>query len=612
KEACAQARVKLTELVFGASYQIHQNLIRSSEGVQHLQDISTNSGQVVFRGTTEKITEQDGIIQCELGYPELEAEKEIKRLASVQGNKEITVTELGDAENVRAGEIEFVTVPADVPVYIDNERWGTTPLRLYGKVSPGKHRLRLDHPGYKPIEQEFELQDLGKIKIEKILELATAKIRLETAPSHAEIYIDGELKGYSPKEISIVANKPVKIVISHPSTGEYSQELEMQRDENRSLAISLPSKPALVSFNVISTEGITIEIDNEVKKYKPNEWISTSAGDHEFVIRSHGNSPKRIFASVKGGERRAFPSIKLSKVPSLSVDSEPNGARVLLGNELIGVTPLKGTEILKPAGRYKLEFQKDGFSAVEQYVELQEAAEAIVPKVKMSSLSKLTVKVNVAVKAIVELNGPVQKYAMGSNVVFDHLPSGLYSLKVAVSGHQTFQRKLELEPGETKVIEKDLFEDSETPKVFFGLPAEYTRSLGNSKMGSGFLMGVSMGVQMISVFKKKDLGLEVQALFEGFGNERSGSTAGSGSRIRCGMPLFIVETIYVAPTWTTGLYNSQKFVGAQIGTRSWLLNLGALKAGIDFRVGYQRSIGSGSSPSGPGGVTTGLAINLGW
>ena len=117
---------------------------------------------------------------------------------------------------------------------------------------------------------------------------------------------------------------------------------------------------------------------------------------------------------------------------------------------------------------------------------------------------------------------------------------------------------------------------------------------------------------MISVFKKKDLGLEAQALFEGVGKEGNGRTAKNGAFFRFGLPLMVAETIYIAPTWTTGFYNSKKFLGAQIGKRSWLLNLGALKAGIDFRLGYQIAFGSGASLGGAQGVTAGLAINLGW
>jgi hypothetical protein len=49
----------------------------------------------------------------------------------------------------QVGSLQVVSRPSGAQVYLDDVRVGTTPMTL-GMVSEGRHRVRLDLPGYRP------------------------------------------------------------------------------------------------------------------------------------------------------------------------------------------------------------------------------------------------------------------------------------------------------------------------------------------------------------------------------------------------------------------------------------------------------------------------------
>ncbi len=479
KESCAQARIKLAEYVFGATYQINQNMIRTVSVIHHSQDIVSKSGEILFRGTTEKITQQGELTNCVLNYPETEAEIEQKRLSTISSFNSPKFTSVGDPNNIRGGTIEVISVPEDIPVFIDNERWGTTPLRLFGKITLGKHRLRLDHPSFTPIEEEFELQELAKVRFDRMMTRANGFLRIESTPERAEISINDEILGYTPKEISVTSGIPIRITLRHVNSDETYQQVELQRNERKTLKVFMAEKPGYVSFNVIPSESVFVEVDKTSLRYQTNQWIKVTPGEHEFLLKAPGYSPKRLVASISAGEKIAFPTIQLAKSPPLFVSH-------LLGN--------------------------------------------------------LTIKLKSPIPAMIEIMGPVQRFALGTRVAFNDIPAGLYALQISAEGYEPFQTDIELKSGENKIFEKTIKTQALTPDVIIGVQMEGV--LGAS---TGFGVGFSLEKGPISLFQERDLGLKVNLL----------SRNGTERLLQIGTPFYFSRNLYFLPQHTRNLFQPQ-------------------------------------------------------
>lgn len=311
QESCNTAKRELIAFVFGAVFQLNQNMIRSLGVMDYSQDISINTGEIILRAVMTETSLDDGITACLITYPVQEANIEKDRLKSTQ-NKNIRFIDIGDPNNMRGGVLEIVTIPEETDVLIDNVRWGTTPLRLNGKVSIGPHVIRLENQNYKVEEVTIEISNT-KTRIDKILKRATGKLKMITEPEGAVIKINEEEIGHSPtSEIELLAGQRLKIEVSHPETETYIQYITLARDEIKKINQKLLLKPGFISLNVVPNNEVLISIDEAVRpELLPNSWIQLEPGTHEVSVSAKDYAEKTFSFDLRGGEKKAIPTMVL-------------------------------------------------------------------------------------------------------------------------------------------------------------------------------------------------------------------------------------------------------------------------------------------------------------
>ncbi len=318
-DACNSARKELIAFVFGATFQINQNMIKSLGVMNYSQDVSINTGEIVLRAAMTETSLYSNVTKCTITYPIQEAMIELDRLKSAQNNKSIRFTDIGDPNNMKGGVLEIVTIPEDTDVFIDNVRWGTTPLRLYGKLNIGTHTVRLDNPNYKVVEESFEVGATSKVRINKILKRATGKLKITSDPEGATVKINEEEITQTPtQDIELLAGQKLKIEVNHPETETNIQYITLIRDESKTLNQKLLLKPGFISLNVIPSTNISIEIDGVKKTFSSsNSWIQLEAGDHQISVSSKDHAKETFNINIHGGERKAIPTIKLVTLKSI-------------------------------------------------------------------------------------------------------------------------------------------------------------------------------------------------------------------------------------------------------------------------------------------------------
>jgi hypothetical protein len=311
QESCNTAKRELIAFVFGAAFQLNQNMIRSLGAMDYSQDVSVNTGEIVLRSAMTETSVTDGVTECLITYPVQEANIEKDRLKSAQ-NKNIRFVDIGDPDNIKGGVLEIVTIPEDTDVLIDNVRWGTTPLRLNGKISAGIHTITLENQNYKTVEEKIEISN-RKTRIEKILKRATGKLKMITDPEGALIKINEEELGHSPtNEIELLSGQKIKIEVTHPETETYVQYITLARDELKTINQKLPLKPGLISLNIVPNKEVLISFDGIVRpKLLPNSWIQLEAGTHDIAVSAKDYAETIISIDLRGGEKKAIPTMIL-------------------------------------------------------------------------------------------------------------------------------------------------------------------------------------------------------------------------------------------------------------------------------------------------------------
>lgn len=132
--------------------------------------------------------------------------------------------------------------PSGAIVFIDGNLIGATPLNYY-KLEPGEHSIIISKSGYKNYKTNFqinenELTDLGVINLISV-EVQNGFISVDTNPSGANVFIDGDLKGVTP-----LNNYPLKpgihtIVISKFGYMDYTRSVNIEANKTFTISVTL-------------------------------------------------------------------------------------------------------------------------------------------------------------------------------------------------------------------------------------------------------------------------------------------------------------------------------------------------------------------------------------
>lgn len=330
KEACNNARRDLISYIFGAAYQVNQNSVRSLGVVEYAQDVSMNTSEVILRSVLLDRTPLKPY-KCVLHYPVSEAVLERARLsAQASAPTHTHFTEIGTGSE-KGGVLEIITVPEDVPVYIDNQHWGTTPLRLNKKLAVGSHLIRLDHQNYEVVEEKIEVGFERTNRVHRILKRAISTLNVDADLENTQLSINGQEVGKSPLiHLSVVAGEKIVLSAKHAESEDYSQTLVLERGETRILKLILPRKAAYLSFDVspLQDTHITIDTNHYETSYTPNQWIKLEPGEHEIQIEKEGFETAFAKVELHGGEKKALDKITLVRVDPEHLDKrDEDGAK---------------------------------------------------------------------------------------------------------------------------------------------------------------------------------------------------------------------------------------------------------------------------------------------
>ncbi len=102
------------------------------------------------------------------------------------------------------GRVELVTDPPGAAVSVNGEFQGATPLTL--RLAPGRaHNIAMNKPGYEPATRELSVAADSGRRLEIPLVARLGVIEVVSDPPAAEIFVDGELEGMTPAQLTLLA-----------------------------------------------------------------------------------------------------------------------------------------------------------------------------------------------------------------------------------------------------------------------------------------------------------------------------------------------------------------------------------------------------------------------
>jgi hypothetical protein len=272
-----------------------------------------------------------------------------------------------------SASIDVSTVPADAVVVCDGVNYGSAPITISG-LSAGQHLLVVSKEGYREERVTVNLFE-GQRSSQRIeLQPVTGIVLIESTPPGADVTIDKAHKGRTPLLVHDlpIGNYRVNLFLE----SYFPRELSLRIKDRVPQHITAELTSDSASLNIQSQpSGAAVTVDGASMGRTPCSIERIKSGTATIEIALEGYLPHQQEVRLRAGEQYDVRT-ELVPLPSgLTVYSVPDKARVYVGGEFRGETPLTLSNL--SVGSYRIRVDKDGFESQERSVDLGPGARRI-------------------------------------------------------------------------------------------------------------------------------------------------------------------------------------------------------------------------------------------
>ena len=335
---------------------------------------------------------------------------------------------------------------------------------------PGKYRVRIEAPGYLPLEDVVTVSAGARAEFSFGLEEMPGRLTVVTDPvTDGEVWIDGAKAGALQGEPLLLAGGTYELRVKTERFLDYVGQVEVSgRDIAQTVEPVLTPNWAEITVSS-EPDGAEVVSDDEVLGVTP-ATIELVAGTRELLLRKPGYRTERRALGVVAGQAETLPTIQLEESGAiLQVTSKPSGAAVTVGGEFAGNTPVE-IEVAKGAS-YRVQLSKAGYTTATRTVPVEESVEIPVSVDLAAQTGVLTIAAEPS-DAVLYVNGR----EMGAASQELELIAVPQRLEIRKAGFEAWSREVTPKPGLPQRIDVRLLTPAEAKLA--AVPATWKTSQG--------------------------------------------------------------------------------------------------------------------------------------
>jgi len=290
----------------------------------------------------------------------------------------------------QVGQLEINSSPKGAEVYIADKREGITPLKC--ELKPGTYQIKINKgPKYEEITDILDIKASESYSKNYFLPLQKIKtqlaaIEINSHPAGAEVYIDNKLEGMTPliRELH-PGNYSIRIK-KDPEYKDVIDVLKVKASETFSKNFAL-APVYILNLNTIP-EGADVSINGDYKGKSPLIFELTKSTCQLKMEKGKEWSSIDELLTLKPGINELKRSLERIGY-SLFIKTSPDGARVYDGNKLLGISPIKKSNMF---GKYDIKIEKEGFNTIKESINLESNFEKTYELVKIELTEKSKAK----------------------------------------------------------------------------------------------------------------------------------------------------------------------------------------------------------------------------
>lgn len=260
---------------------------------------------------------------------------------------------------------------------------------------------------------------------------------------------------------------------------EVSQTFVVDDEPNKTIEVEMRRRPGTVTVTTIDAADATVSIDGVHVGAAPFGPVELEPGAHTVEVRSDRYLPFADAFELEGLGQRNYIAVQLvPRWANVSISSEPEGATILAGEQVIGVTPAV-IELLE--GKHSISVVADGFKAWDGTVISESNVAQELPIIRLEAADARLLVNTIPRGANVTVDG---RYRGQSPLTIDLAPSIDYTIGLSKAGYGSTTRQVRLASAASEQITVDL--SARTGRVTVNVsPADATVYVDGRARGTG-------------------------------------------------------------------------------------------------------------------------------
>jgi hypothetical protein len=349
----------------------------------------------------------------------------------------------------RTQTVEVTSDPTGATILVDKkEQEGKTPLKL--KFKKGDYAIEARQEGLRLLEQTTNWMAQGGGSAKLHFKFPYGSVAITSEPPGASIKRGDTEIGKTPTEIPVVASG-VEVVYELSMLEHVSRTVRgvVTNGQKLLLSDSLPLSRDVGRVEMLSTpSGAKVYWKDKLLTLATPEMMQLEQGTYALVAKYKDDWPtKEMTVEVKKGD--TVPANFYFENGRVLVDSDPQEAKVWIGTNFVGQTPVTVT---RPVGKTTFHFELVGFEPTNEVVMV---ADKSTPRVRPSLLTsngifELSAEPAIASAHIFDATGKELGRTGAGNPVKVTLAPGQYSFAARMDGLNDVTATLQVQKREIK------------------------------------------------------------------------------------------------------------------------------------------------------------------
>jgi archaellum component FlaG (FlaF/FlaG flagellin family) len=233
------------------------------------------------------------------------------------------------------GSVMVVSRPDNAKVLIDGQVKGTTPLILQEQPL-GSYVAKLEKPGFATRESTWQIKDEIPQLVIVSLNSNVGRLTLTSNPSHAQVFINGAPRGYTPFKCELEEGK-YQLKLGKDGYAPIEDYVNILRDQNLEKALTMTTLPGSLEVTTIPP-GADISIDDQPHGVSPLKLNSLTAG--KYTVKASKSTFDAVSKEIiiVSGQKASVEFVMSKNTGGVDLVVNPPGTSIYLNGKPQGVT----------------------------------------------------------------------------------------------------------------------------------------------------------------------------------------------------------------------------------------------------------------------------------